>query len=278
MCVACVPAEVKGFEAREDRIQLELADGETWLRALLVAADGANSPLRHWPVSVRVVATTRSVRWSRTSAPNGRTSTPPGSVSCRAGRWPSCRWPTAAARIVWSLPEAEAQRVLALDDQAFLDELGIASDFRLGRIVASTQRAAFPLKLQLAERYQADRFVLLGDAAHACIRWPGRASTWGCVTWLNCATPWLTRVLPARDIAPRTCCAVMRAVGAVPTRSMPGFDALARIYAWQAPALVAARGLACVCSIRLAPLKAAHLPEHAAGASNSSSCSPALPS
>ena len=37
------PAEVRGFEAREDRIQLELADGETLTAALLVAADGAAS-------------------------------------------------------------------------------------------------------------------------------------------------------------------------------------------------------------------------------------------
>ena len=69
--------------------------------------------------------------------------------------------------LVWSLPEAEAQHVLALDDRAFRDELGAASDFRLGRITGTTPRAAFPLKLQLAERYQADRMVLLGDAAHA---------------------------------------------------------------------------------------------------------------
>ena len=34
---------------------------------------------------------------------------------------------------------AEARRVLALDEQAFLDELGLASDFRLGRIVATTR-------------------------------------------------------------------------------------------------------------------------------------------
>ena len=40
------PAEVTGFEAREDRIVLDLSDGESLSARLLVAADGAGSPLR----------------------------------------------------------------------------------------------------------------------------------------------------------------------------------------------------------------------------------------
>src|SRR6185312_13799729 len=40
------PAEVTAFEARDDRIQLQLADGATLSAAVLVAADGAASPLR----------------------------------------------------------------------------------------------------------------------------------------------------------------------------------------------------------------------------------------
>jgi 2-octaprenyl-3-methyl-6-methoxy-1,4-benzoquinol hydroxylase/2-octaprenylphenol hydroxylase len=68
--------------------------------------------------------------------------------------------------IVWSLPDAEATRILALDDAAFRDELGCAFDFRLGAITATTPRAAFPLRMRLAEKYVAGRCVLAGDAAH----------------------------------------------------------------------------------------------------------------
>ena len=68
--------------------------------------------------------------------------------------------------IVWSLPDAEAARILALDDAAFRAELGCAFDFRLGEITATTKRAAFPLRLRLAERFVQDRCVLAGDAAH----------------------------------------------------------------------------------------------------------------
>ena len=68
--------------------------------------------------------------------------------------------------IVWSAPNAEAARLLALDDAAFRAELGAAFDFRLGAIMAATPRAAFPLRMRLADRYIAPRFALVGDAAH----------------------------------------------------------------------------------------------------------------
>ena len=160
------PVAVQGFEAREDRIQLELADGGTLAAGVLVAADGAASPLRQLAgigTRGRDYAQRAVVAHVATERPHEDTAWQrflPGG--------PLALLPLADGRssVVWSLPEAEARRVLALDEQGFRDELGVASDFRLGRIVATTPRAAFPLKLQLAERYQADRFVLLGDAAH----------------------------------------------------------------------------------------------------------------
>jgi len=259
------PAEVKGFEAREDRIQLELATGDTLSAGLLVAADGASSPLRQLAgiatrgrdyaqrAVVAHVATERPHRgtaWQR-FLPGG----------------PLALLPLADGRssIVWSLPEAEAQRVLALDDQAFLDELGLAADFRLGRITASTRRAAFPLKLQLAETYQADRFVLLGDAAHAVHPLAGQGVNLGLRDVAELRDTLLAARNDGRDIgAAHVLRRYARRRRSADTLDARGFDALARIYAWQSPPLVAMRGLGVRLIDRLAPLKR-RLSEHAAG-------------
>ena len=259
------PAEVKGFEARDDRIQLELADGETLTASLLVAADGAASPLRQ----LAGIGTRGRDYAQRAVVAHLRTERPHENIAWQRFllSGPLALLPLADGRssLVWSLPEAEAQRVLALDDQAFLDELGIASDFRLGRIVGSTKRAAFPLKLQLAERYQVERFVLLGDAAHAVHPLAGQGVNLGLRDVAELRDTLVAARTAGRDIgAAHVLRRYARRRRSADTLDALGFDALARIYAWQSPALVAARGLGVRLLDHLSPLKR-RISEHAAG-------------
>ena len=259
------PAEVQGFEAREDRIQLELADGGTLAAGLLVAADGAASPLRQLAgigTRGRDYAQRAVVAHVATERPHENTA---WQRFMRSG--PLALLPLGDGRssLVWSLPEAEAQRVLALDDKAFLDELGLASDFRLGRMLATTRRAAFPLKLQLAECYQADRFVLLGDAAHAVHPLAGQGVNLGLRDVVELRDTLLAARRAGRDIgAAHVLRRYARRRRSADTLDALGFDALARIYAWQSPPLVAARGLGVRLLDRLVPLKR-RISEHAAG-------------
>ncbi len=72
--------------------------------------------------------------------------------------------PQGQVSIVWSVATAEAQRLCALDEQAFCAELQhVVADqhFRL-----RSRRVSFPLMLQHATHYAQDRSVLVGDAAH----------------------------------------------------------------------------------------------------------------
>ena len=68
--------------------------------------------------------------------------------------------------IVWTLPEADANRLMAADEAHFMHELESAFAGTLGALSLASQRAAFPLRRQLAQAYVAGRVAILGDAAH----------------------------------------------------------------------------------------------------------------
>lgn len=259
------PASVRAFEAREDRIQLELDDGRSLTAALLVACDGAASPLRALAgiaTRGRDYAQSAVVAHLQTERPHAHTAwqrfLPTG---------PLALLPLADGRssLVWSLPTDEANRVLALDDQAFVDALGVASDFRLGRIIASSARASFALKLQLARQYQAERFVLLGDAAHAVHPLAGQGVNIGLRDVVELRDTLLDARRAGRDIgADHILRRYARRRRSADTLDALGLDALARIYAWESSPLIAARGLGMRLLDRLAPLKR-RVGDHAAG-------------
>jgi len=69
--------------------------------------------------------------------------------------------------IVWSDTARAVEAAMALDEAAFTTELARRIGGFLGEIKLSAPRQAFPLSLQMAERYTDDRLVLVGDAAHA---------------------------------------------------------------------------------------------------------------
>lgn len=69
--------------------------------------------------------------------------------------------------MVWSLPPAEAERVLQLSDKDFMAAIPKQFGFRLGSIIKSGKREAFPLKMTVAKSLVRQRSLLLGNAAHA---------------------------------------------------------------------------------------------------------------
>ena len=161
------PAQVESFTQNDDGVALHLDDGTTVRGAMLLAADGAESRLRalaglevdaHDYGQRGIVAYVRTERshedtaWQR-FLPTG----PLAFLPCGDGR----------SSIVWTVPDAEAARLLALDDTEFCRELTRAFDARLGGVVEVSKRVAFPLRRQLARDYVAGRLLLLGDAAHA---------------------------------------------------------------------------------------------------------------
>ena len=69
--------------------------------------------------------------------------------------------------IVWSLDDQEAQSWIEADDTAFLKGLNLALGGRGPQVIDVSERQLFPLVQCHAIDYLSDRFVLVGDAAHA---------------------------------------------------------------------------------------------------------------
>ncbi|MEX0730516.1 MAG: UbiH/UbiF/VisC/COQ6 family ubiquinone biosynthesis hydroxylase [Aquisalimonadaceae bacterium] len=147
-------------------VRLRLDDGRRLRSRLLVGADGADSAIREQAgISVRrraygqqgVVA---AVRMEQQHGGVARQRFLPGG--------PLALLPLDDGRcsIVWSVPDAEAESLLGLEDAAFREALGEASEHVLGPVLEVGARRAFALQSLHADRYIAGRVALVGDAAH----------------------------------------------------------------------------------------------------------------
>ena len=170
------PDHVVALQQDADSAAVELESGPRLRARLVVAADGAASRLRelagvavggHAYDQRGVVAFVDTERphqmtcWQR-FLPTGPLAFLPFVDGSGASGLDGRR-----SSIVWTLPDAEAERMLALDDTAFLQALERAFDGPLGGMRAVSKRAAFPLRLQLAKQALAGRVAIIGDAAHA---------------------------------------------------------------------------------------------------------------
>jgi 2-octaprenyl-6-methoxyphenol hydroxylase len=164
------PAQVSGLHPEGKRVRVRVerpGDAPVELRArLLVAADGARSPLRElagightlrdYGQSALIANVTpaqdhRGVAYERFT-PTG----PLAVLPMTRGR----------VTVVWTLPPEDAAAKLALDEPGFLAELQAAFGYRLGKLQRAGGRAAYPLALLQAEAWHAGRLVLVGNSAH----------------------------------------------------------------------------------------------------------------
>jgi len=68
--------------------------------------------------------------------------------------------------LVWVMPEGEARRREALDDEALVREIELQAHSLLGAMRIEGMRGFFPLTRQTVPRIAAERLALVGDAAH----------------------------------------------------------------------------------------------------------------
>ena len=164
------PARIVDVTPQDDSaaVVIERDSGEQQVVScrLLVAADGANSSVRDM---LGIAAQTQ--RYEQRAVIGNLLPEQP--LDHRAferftEQGPLALLPLADDRagFVWTVSEAEAERVLALDDKAFLQELQEQFGYRLGTFSRVGKRASYPLLLSKAARLTAARSVLIGNAAH----------------------------------------------------------------------------------------------------------------
>lgn len=264
------PARVVALEQNEDSATLELDDGLRVEARIAIAADGGRSTLRELAGIgmgtedygqrgvVAYVATGRpheDTAWQR-FLPTGPLAFLPCDATADAQN---------VSSIVWTLPDAEAARVVALDDAAFAEELTRALASRLGDVRPLSPRIAFPLRRQLADAYVAGRVLAIGDAAHVVHPLAGQGVNLG-----------LRDVSALRDIvaaaqqrrvdwsAPHRLARWARARRSDATASAYAFSAINRVFSNDQLATTLLRGHALGLAGKIAPLNRA-LWRHAAG-------------
>lgn len=163
---------------------LTLSDDRTVEAAVVVAADGARSPLRRmvgigthaWDTHQQAVVTVVSHEQPhRQQAQQVFLATGPLAFLPLEGRNADGHM----SAIVWSADTAEAERLMSMDDAAFAMALTNAFEQRLGQIIEVDSRAVFPLVQRHAKQYVLPSFALMGDAAHGIHPLAGQGANLG---------------------------------------------------------------------------------------------------
>ncbi|TVQ83487.1 MAG: hypothetical protein EA357_06110 [Micavibrio sp.] len=165
------PAEITDFEHTQSGIAAALKTGEKIEAALLIAADGRNSPARAWAgidtvswnygqeAIVCCVAHEKDHEYVAVEhfMPPGPFAVLPMTDS-EDGRHRSS--------VVWTEHGGGAERFTKMKKQAFDAALQMRFGPHLGKVSLIGEAMIYPLSLMHAKKYTAPRMALLGEAAH----------------------------------------------------------------------------------------------------------------
>ncbi|MFW5451689.1 MAG: 2-octaprenyl-6-methoxyphenyl hydroxylase [Methylophagaceae bacterium] len=161
------PAKVINLRQHPDHVAVTLDNEREISAELIVAADGANSTIKHLldlgslEHNYNQTAITANITPER--AHNGR------AFERFTDSGPIALLPMSDNRcsLVWTVKTGDETEILSLSEQDFLSRLQERFGFRLGKLLKVGQRNSYPLKLVQADQPIQHRVVLIGNAAHS---------------------------------------------------------------------------------------------------------------
>jgi 2-polyprenyl-6-methoxyphenol hydroxylase-like FAD-dependent oxidoreductase len=163
--------------------------------------------------------------------------------------------PNASYALVWSLPEARAQALLAMDERAFEQALLQATGGAAGTLALQSPRAAWPLMRGHASSVCGPGWVLLGDAAHVVHPLAGQGLNLGLADVVALARVIAERE-PWRELGDEKLLRRYARARVTPTWAMGQLtDGLLQLFAHPAPAVRELRNRGMTLVNHLSPLK-----------------------
>lgn len=202
-----MPASVSAVSNQPAMAQLVLDSGQQLSTRLLIAADGAQSPVRgmtgfttrEWDYEHQAIVC--SVRTEQKHGQCARqifmddgvlAFLPLAASGDEDGHWCS---------IVWSVLPSRAQALMGLPEDAFCQTLSYASEHWLGGVQQTSKRFSFALTQRHAVDYVRGRTVLVGDAAHSIHPLAGQGANLGLADAAVLARELLSGLSAGRDPA-----------------------------------------------------------------------------
>ena len=161
-----MPDKVDKAETYPGYVSVEFESGKQLEAALLVSAEGRGSTLRQqndinirvWNYNQTGIVTTVEHELDHQGIAHEK--------FFPSGPFAILPLQNKRSSIVWCEPPKRAKTIMGLPERSFNAELSKKFGSFLGDVKSLGQRWAYPLTMQLADDYTAERFCLIGDAAH----------------------------------------------------------------------------------------------------------------
>ena len=154
------PNAITHFASEDDHISVKLDSKERIRARLLIAADGARSKIRESisdQMSVHDYAQSGLVTTISAQSPHLNTARQRFLGDAILGLLPLFN---GQYSIVWSLPEKQARKYQEMPKSEFLKVLNEASGAMIGDITDCGERGVFPLRMQIAQKFAAQRCAI----------------------------------------------------------------------------------------------------------------------